>query len=276
MDIEYNFKNRSYLDEKAIIKTTIKKLNKRKSLLKDKIKPDKPKVYKIVNVKKSLTKQNSRSNSRSNSRYNSVQSYEECMYCNNITGITVYKPFYTYNYLENFYYQLENLYYMNYKYLPNQNNLTILFDNFNIYQLIEYIYLYNQQLAPYMFKIIVDIIYLLGIDQNSVDYFFQNSKLIIVRYDKNFDHTKFNNIINRMAQSIIINLGANVNVYDLYFNNSYENPTRLFVKKGSILTINENYNIRHITIPNFFSDPYYHRYEIILYPMRRTYSKPTF
>ena len=266
------------MDRDAIQKTIIKKLSKRSRLLKKAIKPGETKVYKLnfrpIRGERSSDEETGenaylRANRRANSRYD----YQECIDCQRINGLYVYRPFYVNDYLDNFYNQLESTYYNNREdtyYVEHVGDVALLFKRLNLYQGLEYSYILNPTLGVYLFRFLVDMVYLLRIPENAINNFYLNSKMVVVRYDdkRNMHRQTDDNIRRSPGPVIIMPLGPDIGVYDLIAVNNPTNALRIFLKKGSILAIDTvaKRTWAFGTPNDFVNQSSQYRYEIMLYP----------
>lgn len=267
------------MDQDIIHKTVLQKLSKRAKLLKRAVRPDKMKIY---TLEKSSGKNRRRSNLRSDRRRPVDQHpvYRECVNCDPITGIEAIKPFYKSAYLDDFYYQLEAVYYAN-----RSNNLivtdygsyAVFFQNFNLYQTVDYCYMINPALGVYVFRYLVDMAYILKVPRDRIDDFYLKSKLIIVRYtDKAIVKNQFDSLIKiTNGPAVIMPIGVDANVYDLIpiqaggspIPQTYTQPVRVFSKNGSILFVSDDakdtwqFNLPRDSIASGSV-----KYELILYP----------
>ena len=267
------------MDEKQIHKTVMQKLSKRSRLLRHSIKPEKLKIY---SLKKTQSK-GRRSNLRTDRRrptYPIDSDYIECINCDPITGIKAYKPFYKVDYLNDFYYQLEAMYYAN-----RTNNLimtdygthSVFFENLNLYQTIDYCYIASPTLGVYLFRYLVDMVYILKVPKDRVNDFYLKSRIIIVRYtSKPVIKNQFDNLLKLSDGPVVITpVGVDVNIYDLIpiqfggrpTPQTYTDPLRVFSKNGSILFVTDAAkDTWTFNLPADSIAPDTVKYEMILYP----------
>ena len=270
------------ISEESINKTILKKLEKRSRILKNAVILDKPKIYKMnrrnkkfIEVSSSI--QDDTASRRDNANYRGanyralINQYPQYQY---IKGLYVLKPFYKIFYLNNFYDALELTYYShrNDPTFININNgkLAILFNGLNLYQLIEYSHQLNPTLSMYLFRYLVDMLYLLNVPQELITDFYLRSRLIIVRYEQGGNIQPYINDI-RASSAIIVtmSLGPDVNVYDFVPQSlpsgGANDVMRVFYQNGAIVVLDgEAKYLWTQTIPTnvVYTDGY--RYEIIL------------
>ena len=122
-----------------------------------------------------------------------------CDQCKLMDGLFIFKPFYKDNYLDNFYNIIDETYNNN-KNDPtftyqNDKKRVFMFDNLNIYEVIKHSHKLNKSLVKYIFRYIVDILYLLKVPKTDIGEFNLKSKLVIVRYEQNSGiHSHIDNI----------------------------------------------------------------------------------
>ena len=271
------------LDKEAIQKTVLKKLSKRSKLLKKAIKPGQYKIYKLNYRRPKKGREfdpdtrevtgDRGANRRSNSRIDYVPEYKECMQCQQISGIYIYSPFYREDYLNSFYNQLESAYYNNRAdrmYISHLDNTALMFDRQNLYQVLEYSYLLNPTLGAYLFRFLVDMVYLLRVPESEVKNFYLNSMLTVVRYERSYrSQSQTDSLIRRTTGPVIVMpLGPDVGVYDLISPMDPRNALRFFFKKGSIMIIDIiAKNTWTFGAPaDYIDQSSQYRYEIMLYP----------
>jgi len=259
------------MDKDYINKITLKKLQKRKDYLSDAIKLDKPKIFKLS---KSTDKKTTGKKSKSKTNYRqNTYSYIEYPQQNLIKGLYIFEPFYQNNYLANFYDMLELTFHSHrndssfvYNY---DNKIVQLFSNFNLYQLIEYSYILNPTLGKYLFRYLVDIMYLLKVPKDRLTDFYRRSSLFIVRYERGAPvHSPFDKIASSTGIIVTMSLGPNVNYYNITSNSA---DLRVFYKNGSVVVLEgeSKYLWSQITTDNLINVTDYYRYVIVLltYPI---------
>lgn len=263
------------LDKNELNKTIINKLKKRETILRDNISMETPKTYKLDRGTKKFKEYNFRKDSkdkvkgnrRSNYRSNSRQL--ECPNCI-IDGLYVINPFYKIDYLNNFYDMLELTYYSHrddptFVHALN-NRVAIMFNNLNLYQLIEYSHQLNPTLSAYLFRFIVDALYLLKIPENFITNFYLGSRLIIVRYEKGANIMPYISDIRNASSAIVtMSIGPGMNVYDIVPVNYGNDRYRFFFKNGSILLLDGQAKESWVqVVPKNFVYTDVYRYELIL------------
>lgn len=275
--------DRKETKNKEIINTVIKKLNRRKKILKNMVKLDKPKIYRMS--KRNGKYQEVRPSFRNefirsipNANYREMQN--ECPECQVINGLYVLKPLYKISYLNDFYDALELTYYSN-RDDPtfiniNNGNVSILFNGLNLYQLIEYSYKLNPALGVYLFRYLVDMIYLLQVPKQLIPDFYMRSKLIIVRYGQGANIQPYvSSIRDQSAVITTMSLGPEVNVYDFVPTGQRTGDSyRVFYRNGSVVIVDgEAKNLWTQNVPSSFVYTNGFRYEIIL--LAHKYSNAT-
>ncbi|XWV24514.1 alkylated dna repair protein alkb-like 8 isoform x1 [Tupanvirus deep ocean] len=257
------------------------KLSKRGKILKKSIQFDEPRVFKLnYKIKRTPYAGEAKTLEKKIKLINHVVfnkdidynvDHNECTSCDLVDGFFIFKPFYINLYLDKFYQIIDETFNNNrddptFTYQNNKKRV-FLFDNLNLYEVLEHCNKINPRLTSYLLRYIVDILYLLKVPIELISEFMQKSKLVIVRYEQGSGiHSHIDNIKRGNGAVVTMSLGPDYNVYDLIPVDNTNDSLRIFFKKGSVLIMDgkARYLWAHATPKNFTYTPTELRYSIVL------------
>ncbi|XWV25745.1 DNA repair protein [Tupanvirus soda lake] len=264
-----------------INKLILNKLSKRGQILKKSIQFDEPDVYKLnYKIKRTPYAGEAKTLEKKIKLINHVVfnkdidyniDHYECTSCDLVDGFFIFKPLYINVYLDKFYKVIDDTFNDNkddptFTYQNNKKRV-FLFDNLNLYEVLEHCNKISPKLTSYLLRYIVDILYLLKVPLELISEFMEKSKLVIVRYEQSSGiHSHIDNIKRGNGAVVTMSLGPDYNVYDLIPVDNTNDSLRIFFKKGSVLIMDgkARYLWAHATPKNFKYTPTDLRYSIVL------------
>ena len=161
----------------------------------------------------------------------------KCNECKLPNGMYIFNKIFSDTFYNNLYNELENTFTKypedpSFSYQENKKRV-FLFDNLNLFDIVNYSHKLNPILSNYIHKIIINIILNLHISKSKLINVLKQSKLVIARYSTNKGiYTHIDNIKRSDGIVLTISVGSENNMYDLIPLDNKNQSKRVYFKQG--------------------------------------------